>query len=303
MRYLRSVFLPAVLLCLLPGSGRAGEVTVNATTIGNNQFSPASININVADHVTWIWVTSGHTCTSGSTGVPAAVGPPGHQLQWGTSAQAAGAAFSLKFIGAAAGAYQYFCAPHFPTMQGVVNVGAAHQAVADFRISEVRYGAGANDFVEIANLGDAAGNLQGYRLNVGGSVVTFNAVDVLPGGRIVNQGAFTAALGSTGSVALFVPNTIDGTFNALSIIDYVQWGAAGQPLEQIAADAQPTAYWTPGDFLPTMAPGHSMSFCGVSGQYGMGFWSEVANPTPFNANDCASPAYRSTWGRLKSLYR
>lgn len=301
MRFPHRFVVPAVLLCLVPSLAQPGEVMVNVGAVGLT-FTPSSTTVNVGDHVIWIWGTSGHTCTSGSIpGTPGFVGPAGHQIQWATITETAGATFSVKFQDA--GAYQYFCAPHSPSMAGVVNVSSTHVPIADFRITEVRYGAGASNFVEITNVGDATGNVQGFRLDVNGSIVTFASIDVPAGGRIVNQGSFSAALGSTGYVALFVANSVGPSFDATQIIDYVQWGAGGQAREQAAADAQPTPYWTIGDFLPSMAPGHAIAFCGNQGQYGLGFWSEVANPTPNAVNDCASPAARSTWGRLKSLYR
>jgi len=302
MRFHGRLVVPAVLLCLAPSLARAGEVRVDATTIGNNVFNPSGVAINPGDHVVWVWVTAGgHTCTSGSTpGVPGLVGPPNNRVQWATSPQGVGATFNFKFL--AAGAYPYFCSPHSATMTGVVNVMGTHQAIADFRITEVRYGAGTDNFVEITNMGDAAGDFTGYRLDVNGSIVT-TAGGIPIGGHFVNQGSLTLALGSSGYIALYAPNSVSNAFDSYQIVDFVEWGVAGQPREIDAVDAQPTPYWNSGDFLPSMADGHAIAFCGISGQYGLGFWSEVANPTPNASNDCASPAVRSTWGRLKSLYR
>jgi plastocyanin len=300
MRFPRSLVAAAVLLCLPPSLARAGEVIVNTGNVGNT-FSPSSTTINVGDHVIWIWGTSGHTCTSGATaGIPGPVGPPGNQIQWNSNLQNAGAVFNQKFVNA--GVYQYYCGPHAPAMSGVINVSATHVSVPDFRISEIVYGDGANNFVELANLG-ATGHLEGY-LDVNGTIINLS-FDMLSGSHaFANAGSATLGLTGTGYVALFVANTLNpNLLDASQIIDYVEWGASGQAREAAAVDAQPTPYWNSGDFLPTMAPGHSMSFCGTSGDYGMGFWSETANRTKFNPNDCASPAQRSTWGRLKSLYR
>ena len=301
MRFPRRLVVPAMLLCLVPSLARAGEVTVLATTLASNQFSPTTVTVNVGDHVVWQWVTNFHSCTSGATaGVPGPVGPPGNQIQWDTGPQNSGTVFNMKFQNP--GSYQFFCGPHAPGMQGVVNVSATHVSVPDFRITEIVYGDNTNNFVEIANLGGSAGHLEG-KLDINGNIVNLS-FDMAAGSHaFANAGTFSAALGSSGYVALFLANTVNTNLDATQIIDYVEWGNGGHAHEADAVDAQPTAYWTGGDFLPTMAPNHSMSFCGNSGDYGMGFWSETATRTKFNPNACASPAHRSTWGRLKSLYR
>jgi hypothetical protein len=55
------------------------------------------------------------------------------------------------------------------------------------------------------------------------------------------------------------------------MIDYVQWGAAGQPRQGLAASV---GLWSIGDFLDGLAP---FTFIGDAGDHGVSFW-EVTPP-------------------------
>jgi len=295
-----------VLALTTPRTVRAGQVRVS---LSGTSFSPSTISLNLGDQVAWVWVSGTHSVTSGTTGSTTGDG----RFNSG-AAPFTGARFSWK--SSVAGAVPYYCIPHFSFgMTGTLNVAASGVPVSDFRISEVYFDPAGKSFVEIANLGAAAGNLGQYRLAVTnastGSVLPLVDIGVAAsGGRVVvhlnESGTNTqtdlylpaVTLTRTGSAALFMPNTVAPSLTADMMVDFVQWGAAGQPNE---GTANGLTYWTTGTFVNTPADGHSIEFCGTGQQRGMGFW-EQHPPSPGNA-DCSTPNVTSTWGRLKSLYR
>ncbi len=52
-----------------------------------------------------------------------------------------------------------------------------------------------------------------------------------------------------------------------------------------------------------MATGHSIEFCGASGQYGRTEWAEIAVPNFGSNGNCTTPAKTRTWEEVKTLYR
>jgi hypothetical protein len=198
-------------------------------------------------------------------------------------------------------------------MAGFVQIAASGAPVSNFRITEVE-SAGDADNVAITNLGNAAGNLGQYRVSViAGAPLLLALTDIVvaPGGRVtlhLNQtGTNTqtdlyfpgVSLGNpTGSVGLYAPNTVNTALTiADQMIDFVQWGAVSQLNEDTAAAA---GLWTAGTFVPAVAAGHSVQFCGSGSQHGASFWQGL--PTP-GSPDCLTPVSTGTWGRLKTLYR
>ena len=302
------------LLCawtLLPLAGsQAGQVRVS---LSGQNFSPASIALNNGDQVVWVWVSGSHTVTSGTDG---SLGGNGiFNSGGGNLGLFSTARFAWKSD--RTGAVPYYCIPHFGSgMTAVLNIdGSGNTPVSNFRITEVYFDPAGKSFVEIANLGAAAGNLGQYRLAVtnGSTGVVLPLVDIgvaASGGRVVvhlnESGTSTqtdvylpsVTLPRTGSAALFLPNTVAPTLTANMMVDFVQWGASGQPNE---GTADGLSYWSSGTFVNTPADGHSIEFCGTGQQRGVGFW-EQHPPSPGNA-DCATPNVTSTWGRIKSLYR
>jgi hypothetical protein len=109
-------------------------------------------------------------------------------------------------------------------------------------------------------------------------------------------------LPTTGSAALYVPSNF-GSSTLLTatdlIIDYVQWGAGGQENEATGVGA---GFWAASAAVTNVAAGHSIQFCGGPGQYGVGQWSEIGSPTFPSTGTCSTPAIRSTWGRIKTMY-
>jgi hypothetical protein len=185
-------------------------------------------------------------------------------------------------------------------------------AMADFRITEVRFDDIGSNFVEIANLGTGNGNLNGFRLSINGSnPVTHWSVStpVAAGSRVTVPDP--AGLANAGSAALYAPYLLNSLpYTALAtndslMVDYVEWGAAaGQPLEDTAVKVTtPSPIWFAGQFAPQAQLGHSIVFCGFPADHGSSVWFESLNPTPLASNDCVNPTRTSTWGRIKTLYR
>ncbi len=294
-------------LCAPPSF--AGQVRVNVSSFA---FSPRAVNLNTGDHVEWIWTSGTHTVTSGDSASSSASG-----VFNTITAVASTSTFSFK--SSTIQTIPYYCIPHAPDMAGRVIVQASGNTTAsDFRITEVMF-AGGEDRVELANLG-ASGDLAKYRLKISGQSVALLQIGSTTniassaGSRIVLHFGTTGTNSTTdlffpalslpdasGSVALYVPNTVTPSLGlATQIIDFVQWGAAAQENE---ATANTAGYWALGSSINGVAPGHSIEFCGTPGQYGVGFWSEVATPNFGSNGGCSTPTVRSTWGRIKTLYR
>jgi hypothetical protein len=112
-------------------------------------------------------------------------------------------------------------------------------------------------------------------------------------------------LPTSGSVALYAPNTVPGETvltDETQIIDFVQWGAGSQPN---AATAVLAGVWpAAGDFVPAVPDlgDYDLAFCGTATQRGVSFWN-VAHPNFRSQAICATPAQASSWGRIKLLYR
>ena len=303
-----SLALLALLSLAAPSS--AGQVRV---TLTGSQFNPGIVSANVGDQIVWVWSAGLHTVTSGTDGSTTG---DGLFNSGGGFTGVSNARFSWK---STAGSHDYYCTVHFSTnMVGTVNVAASGVQVSDFRLTELQFNVpGGQDLIEIANLGDAAGNLGRYRISVAaGTAVELPLNDILvpAGGRVVIHanatGANTATnvylptmpdLPTTGSAALYVANTRNTNLaDATQLIDFVQWGAGGQANEATAVTAN---FWNAGDAITGVDAGHSIEFCGTSGDYGAGNWNEGTTPNFGTNGNCATPTVRSTWGRLKTLYR
>jgi hypothetical protein len=203
-------------------------------------------------------------------------------------------------------------------MTGSISVAASGANVADFRITEVRVATAPPhtvDFIEIANLGTASGNLGRYRVTMNGIPfdIPMNDLIVAAGARVVvhpgSSGTNTATnlfvpavtLTIPGSAGLYVPNSVNGSLlEPTMLVDFVQWGAGAQPTEVTAAAA---LYWTAGGFIPQVADGHSMEFCGLRTDRGPTFWKGISVPNPGSNGNCSTPTSTATWGTIKTLYR
>ena len=297
-----SALITAAALAVARGAA-AGQVFVN---VQSNFFTSGTVaTLNTGDHVIWHWLAGGHTVTSGNPSTGTKSGRFDSNLSGGT--RSLGTLFSWKTSGTSP--VSYFCQLHRPGMQGSIVFPMVGTAEADFRITEVRFDGVSLNFVEIANLGDDVGDLAGFRLVINGSATTLTSQVLNPGERVTFPNP--SGLAPSGSAALYAPETIASNSDpgpslsdATMMIDYVEWGAAGnQPLESVAAATTSPVLWTASEFAPQAAAGHSIVFCGVRFQHGAGFWNETKFPTPAAVNDCVNPTLPSTWGRIKTLYR
>lgn len=309
MRRLRPLAVLLVSVVSASAIARAGQVRV---TVANNLFNPRTTNINAGDQVAWVWAGSFHTVTSGdsSTGTPDFISFRTNTMS-GSGATAP--AFSWKSDGAAT--IPYFCEVHAPVMAGHVFVGTG-VPVSDFRLTEVQWNVpGGLDLLEITNHGAVSGNLGRYRIGIGAGIVEIPISDitVAAGGHLVvhlhASGTNTATdiflpaapelPDLQGSVTVLMPNTVNPGATADQVVDYLEWGAAGQPNEAVAAAA---STWTTGQAVPNVAAGHSVELCGFSPRSATA-WGEISTPNFGSYGSCTTPAGGTTWGRIKSLYR
>jgi len=300
-------------LALLPALAGAGQHRVD---VSNNFFSDSTLTVNAGDQIGWVWTpgSGNHTVTSGTSG---SSGGDGTFSSGSFSGE--GRAFAWKSPPGSTARIRYYCVPHFfMGMHGRIDFSAARVPVAEFRIGEVRFSTvHDSDYVEIVNLGDAAGNLGRYRLSVPSGTLLTLAPSSLPvpvNGRVVvwlgRSGAGSAteqffpglSLPRTGSAALYLPTSkIADTVRTRAdlMVDFVQWGAAAQLNESTAGTA---AYWTAGTFADPPADGNTLEFCGAAADRGVAFWQGSPLSTPGTVN-CVTPARASSWGRIKAIYR
>ena len=315
-------FVSALLLATAGAAvARAGQVRVNLSGFA---FSPTDVTVNQGDHVVWVWTSSNHTVTSGDrTQVADEMIGDG---RFNTSPD--GTTYNLmdaySWKSDFTGTQIYYCQPHSGMIGTITMLGSGATGTSDFRVTEVLYNtASGGGLVEITNLG-AAGNLGMYRLQwSGGAAQTLKKAGatgastnllVAAGGRVivhVNAAGTTTDtdvylsgsgdLPAAGSLALFVPNTVQPSLaDPKQMIDFVQWGAGGQANEAAAVTA---GFWFAGAAVPAVAAGHSLEWCGQPGQYGSNRWYDNPTPNVGAVDNCVVPALRTTWGRIKSLYR
>lgn len=330
---LASLATSLLIALLAQATAHAGQVRVSVG-LGGQFMVPYAVNINLGDHVTWVWANTGHTVTSWVF--------PDDSLNFSFdgsifdsdagglhSGQASSTRFSWKssFLGVAT----YVCAPHTNNMSGRIFIHDPNTdavPVADFRISEVQYNvAGGADLIEITNYGAADGNLGGFRIAGSGAPTAeltgpgANNILVPSGGRVVvhlntagtntNTDIFIASYvagtglaNTSGSLALYAPHSLapgNALTNAGMILDFVQWGAGAQANETTAMTA---SFWGSGTFVPTVAAGHSIEYCANAPlDHGVSRWAEVAVPNFGSDGQCLTPTRTETWGRLKTHYR
>lgn len=322
------------LLTLNAPHAHAGQVrvTVGAPT---NTFTNYQANVNLGDHVTWVWATSGHTVTSWTLPTDSmSLNADGSVFDSDAGGLHLGQPSSTRWSWKSdrLGHVPYVCVPHAPDMSGRVivhNPSNDKVDVADFRISEVQYNVAAGlDLIEITNYGLATGNLGRFRITttaattelVGPAGAT-NDIIVPSNGRVTvhlnaagvnsNTDVFIATFApgtglpnSAGALSLYVPNTIapgNSTSNAAMMIDFVQWGAGGQSNEATAVTA---GFWGSGNFVPQTAAGHSIEYCPDANlSHGDSRWAEVSTPNFGSDGQCLTPVMSESWGRLKIIYR
>ncbi len=331
----------AVLLAASPA--RAGQVRVDVSTTGGAQvITPYVVNVNLGDHVVWVWKSNGHTVTNWSVPVDSMnLNFDGTVFDSDPNRSFTGQPSSTRFSwkSSQVGHVPYVCVPHLPDMSARVIVTDPDVSpridVADFRLSEVQYNvAGGLDLIEITNYGAASGDLGRFRIAitsgsstelVGPAGAPTNII-VPSGGRVVvhlnttgtnsNTDVFIASFGGvgvglpspSGALALYVPNTVTtGTPAGNSLSNaamIIDFVQWGAGAQANEATAVSATFWGSGTFVPTVAANHAIEYCpdGAIG-HGMIRWAEVATPNFGSDGGCATPVHAESWGRLKLIYR
>ncbi len=153
-------------------------------------------------------------------------------------------------------------------------------------LNEIKYQGG--DWIEIYNNGNTAADLSNYWLCLGP-------------GRYQQLSGITPQSGSINNLSpdeyLVLPYELPDTegglglyssnefTNSQAIVDFVQWGAASSPRENVAVSA---GLWTAGEYLPTVSSeDNSIIFDGDGN--GVANWAETAQPTPGAENELIVP--------------
>ncbi len=146
--------------------------------------------------------------------------------------------------------------------------------------------------VTITNFGDAPVDLSNYWLCLRpgtyrqlSTLSPSGDLNVMPSGSVTV--AYNVAVGvESDGLSLYLPNTTSngGFGEATNLIDFVQWGAAGN-IREILAVAQ--GLWTAGDFISGSAP---YTYIGNGMQNGLGFW----NPCTVNGGEITGGPFSFT---------
>jgi len=150
-------------------------------------------------------------------------------------------------------------------------------------LNEVQYG-NLNQ-IEIYNNGDLTVDLSSYWLCLGpGQYQQLGGADIVSGDVNLVSGEFLvvryALPDDQGGLGLY---SNDQFTNSESIMDFVQWGAAGAARENVAVGA---GIWTDGDFVPVVGQSASIEYDGEGDA--SSDWTEEAIPSLGEANDAAA---------------
>ncbi|MBI1930104.1 hypothetical protein HYR99_38375, partial [Candidatus Poribacteria bacterium] len=154
----------------------------------------------------------------------------------------------------------------------IIDAGIVSQADAQVVLTEVDYH---NDFIEITNMGASTVNISDWQLcslfnyrKISALTVVKGSMNLEPGGVIVLSGfALNDVAGDLGLYS-------SGNFaSALAMESFVQWGSSGNGREAVAVIK---GIWKLGDFVSTVAKGHSIEYEGVG--ISAGAWFDQANP-------------------------
>ncbi|MEO5618383.1 MAG: plastocyanin/azurin family copper-binding protein [Candidatus Eisenbacteria bacterium] len=326
--FLRSAAAAVCLAMVLSIPADAGQIRVSVGG-ASDVFTQENISVNVGDHVVWIWAGGLHSVVSGNPGAATTTGD-GKFRNTTSASGSLGSKFFWKVTGS--GSVPYYCFPHAPDMAGTINIQGTPVSIADFRITEVEFApTGGLDRVQITNLGSDTGFLEHYRVSSQSGVastITGSLVTLTPSSRTTlhlgASGTTTSSnvylpahpeLGTAGSFALYVPNTSStgstapaSLTDANQLVDYVEWGAAGQAAQPNQTPAVSAGFWNAGgvvettNSLPNGGAGYSISFCGSRTDRGPAFWN-ISTPNFGTGAICTTPTRTATWGRIKSLYR
>ena len=96
----------------------------------------------------------------------------------------------------------------------------------------------------------------------------------LPANMIAQQDMLSGT-----SIALWYPNSLPGNATPSNLVDFLQYGSAGNPYESVAVAA---GLWTAGDFISVPPP---YQFNGAINDYGSSFFSTTTSIDKLNGSD------------------
>ncbi len=146
---------------------------------------------------------------------------------------------------------------------------------AQVKINEVLY-ATSGDQIELKNFGTTAVDVSGWWFCSRFIYTQLNSMTLMSGSLNIPPGGIVALSGKSlddTSADLGLYNS--ATFASTSAMeDFVQWGAAGLGRESVAVSK---GIWTAGDFIATVAAGHSIEYDGDGDA--SSDWVDQATPT------------------------
>lgn len=155
---------------------------------------------------------------------------------------------------------------------------------ASFVINEVAY---QGSSIEILNNGDAAADLGTFWICLGpgqyaqiSNLPAQGSLDVAPGAFVTVTFDLPA---QNGGLGLYSTNQFT---NASAMVDFVQWGAAGNPRESVAVAA---GIWGAGDFIPVTGSAENSIIYDGDGN-GVANWAETSTVTFGAKNILTMPA-------------
>ncbi|MEO0572073.1 MAG: hypothetical protein AAF039_10250 [Bacteroidota bacterium] len=162
------------------------------------------------------------------------------------------------------------------------------EPIASVVLNEVGY---LGNYLELYNNGTAMVDVSNYFLCLGPG--TYRRI-----GDLEVEGALQMAPGSFLNIAYDMPNATggiglyannDGFGDAANILDFVQWGAAGSPRENVAVDA---GIWTAGQYVAVVGSAeNSIAYDGEGSS--AADWSETTTTTFGSSNEFTAPEIRS----------
>lgn len=144
---------------------------------------------------------------------------------------------------------------------------------ASFVINEVAY---QGNKIEILNNGNATADLGSHYICLGPGAYAQIANLEVEGSLNLAPGAFATLTydlpAQSGGLGLY---SADQFTNANAMVDFVQWGAAGNARENVAVEA---GLWTAGDFVPVLGDANNTIIYDGDGN-GVANWSETSTVT------------------------
>ncbi len=148
---------------------------------------------------------------------------------------------------------------------------------AQVKINEVLY-ATSGAQIELKNFGATSVDVSNWWLcalfrytQISGMTVISGSLNIPAGGILALSGGSITLSSTASDLGLYTSNDFA---SSAAMEHFVQWGSAGQGRESVAVSKE---IWTAGDFMPTVAQGHSIEY-DADGDASTD-WFDQANPT------------------------